>query len=502
MSIKHCALGIDQGTTGTFVGLMDVEGEMLGRAYKTHRQFYPQPGWVEQDPIELWNNARDLMNDVVTKTGVRARDIAGIGIANQGESVVLWDRETGRPLYNVLVWQDTRTQPDMEKLAADPEVRREISARTGLLPDSYFSASKIRWVLDHVPEAQNLLNNGRLCCGTLDTWLIWKLTEGRSFVTDPSTASRTLLFNIHTLTWDDWLLDAFGLPVEIMPRVLASTADFGVVSSPEVNLRGVPILASLVDQPAAMAGQGCLRAGQIKATYGSGCFVNLNTGQRPVTSSRGLLTTLVWRRDETTTYGLDGGVLTAGSTVNWLKDSANLITAVEEIDDLCAKAPDSGGVMWIPAQTGIGPPYWDRAVRGMWLGISLATERAHLVRAVLEGIALCVVQVVLAMLQDSGLAIAGLRVDGGLTNSKALMQMQADWLGYPVQVLADPQATARGVCSLAARQAGLWLTDEPIERQVRIAHIYEPALSADQRAARLADFEKAISLLRTFHRHA
>jgi glycerol kinase len=496
-------LGIDQGTTGTFVCLMDQDGRVVSSADKSHRQIYPQPGWVEQDPGELWCNARELINRVIGEASVRAQDIAGIGIANQGESVMLWDRQTGQPVYNVLVWQDTRTQDAVEQLAADPHIAQEVARRTGLKLDSYFSASKIRWLMDHLPDTIRLLKEGRLACGTLDSWLIWKMTEGRAFVTDVSTASRTLLFNIRTRQWDDWLLDLFKVPPEILPKVLESTSEagiqFGVVSDRGLSCRGVPVVASLVDQPAAMVGQGCLRAGQIKATYGTGCFINLNTGQNPVASSHGLLTLLAWQRGDRATYGLDGGVFTAASSVNWMKDSLHFFPEVEALDDLCAEATDSGGVLWVPAQIGLGAPYWDRSIRGAWLGLDLSSSRAHMARAVLEGIAAHVAQIVRAMLDDAGLAITSLRADGGLTGSKTLMQIQADLLGYPVEVVFDPQATASGVCGLAARASGLWASDGRIVEQVRVARTYEPSMSEDHRSAHLDRFEKAIRCLKAWH---
>ncbi|MEO8396140.1 MAG: FGGY family carbohydrate kinase, partial [Chloroflexota bacterium] len=342
-------LGIDQGTTGTFVGLMNQDGATVSKGYKAHAQIYPQTDWVEQDADELWRNACELINQVIHDSQAQMGEIVGIGIANQGESVVMWDRHSGQPIYNVLVWQDTRTQDFVDQLAVDETVAREVSQRTGLKLDSYFSASKIRWLLDHAPDAADLLSAGRLLCGTLDTWLIWKMTQGAAFVTDVSTASRTLLFNIQTLEWDQWLLDLFRIPQDILAEVRPSAGKFGVVSHPDLLCKGVAIVASLVDQPAAMIGQGCLQPGQIKATYGTGCFINLNTGATPVASEQGLLTLLAWQRDGTATYGLDGGVFTAAASINWMKDKLGLLPTVEALDELCAEADDSGGALWIPA---------------------------------------------------------------------------------------------------------------------------------------------------------
>jgi glycerol kinase len=331
--------------------------------------------------------------------------------------------------------------------------------------------------------------------------MIWNLTEGRSFVTDVSTASRTLLLNIHTLRWDAWLLDLFDIPLEILPDIRESTAEFGEVSHPDMCCKGMMIAASLVDQPAAMCGQGCLQVGQVKATYGTGCFINLNSGARAVTSRHGLLTLLAWQRDGQVTYGLDGGVFTAAASVNWLRDKLNLFPDVEVLDDLCAESADCGGAMWIPAQIGLGAPYWERSIRGAWLGLDLSTTRSQLARAVLQGIASNVAQIVQAMMSDAGLTIMSLRADGGLTSSKTMMQIQADLLGYPVEVVANPEATVSGVCYLAARASGLWPSDERIFQQVRIAQTYEPTLSEDGRRTHMERFEKAILHLKAWHDH-
>jgi glycerol kinase len=495
-------LSIDQGTTGAFVGLMDQNGSMVSTAYKAHRQLSPQPGWIEQDPEELWLNACVLVNQVIEQSTAEIAQIAGIGIANQGESILMWDRETGRPVYNVLVWQDTRTQAFVDGLAANEQVGQEVSGRTGLKLDSYFSASKIRWLLDTVAEARALLRADRLMCGTLDTWLIWKMTQGCAFVTDVSTASRTLLFNIRTLAWDPWLLDLFGVPVEILPQVLPSCAEFGVASHPDLQCQGVSIVASLVDQPAAMIGQGCLIAGQIKATYGTGCFINLNTGSEVIASQHGLLTLLAWQRDDTPTYGLEGGVFTAAASINWLTNELHLLPASDSLDELCAEASDSGGAVWIPAQVGLGAPYWQRSLRGAWLGLDLSTSRAQLLRAVLEGIAANVAQIIRAMSDDTGLTISSLRVDGGLTASNTMMQIQADLLGFPVEVAANAEATAGGAAGLAAQAAGLWSSDELILRQAKTARTYLPTLTDVQRKSHMNRFNEAIDHLKAWQNHA
>ncbi len=493
-------LSVDQGTSGTFVGLVDRDGVVVSSGYKSHHQFYPQPGWIEQDPDELWRNACDLINQVMREGGVQADSIAGIGIANQGESVVMWDRHSGQALYNVLVWQDTRTQAAVDQLAANEGSAAEVAARTGLKLDPYFSASKIRWLLDNVVEAAPSLQTRQLLCGTLDTWLIWKMTQGESFVTDVSTASRTLLCNIHTLDWDDWLLDYFLIPRDLLPTIQPSSGVFGVVSHPDLECRGVPICASLVDQPAAMIGQGCLNAGQIKATYGTGCFINLNTGATPIISKHGLLTLLAWQVGNTPTFGLEGGVFTAAASVNWMKDKLGLLPDVARLDDLCAEAPDSGGALWIPAQVGLGAPYWERSLRGAWLGLDLSTSRAQLARAMLEGIAANVAQIVRAMSDDTGLSVSRLRVDGGLTASRTLMQSQADLLGIPVEVVANSEATASGAAILAGVASGLWASLD--QMPVPIAQTYQPGLTEHERLRRLDRFNGAIYHLKAWGNHA
>ena len=493
-------LSVDQGTSGTFVGLVDQAGVVVSSGYKSHHQFYPQSGWVEQDPLELWSNACELINRVMRERGVLSESIAGIGLANQGESVVIWDRQSGQPLSSVLVWQDTRTQAQVDQLAVDEGKAAEVAARTGLKLDPYFSASKIRWLLDNVAEAEQNLKAHQLLCGTLDTWLIWKMTQGAAFVTDVSTASRTLLFNIHTLDWDDWLLDYFRIPRDLLPTVQPSCGVFGVSSHPDLECRGAPIIASLVDQPAAMIGQGCLNAGQIKATYGTGCFINLNTGATPISSNHGLLTLLAWQVGDTPTYGLEGGVFAAAASVNWMKDKLGLLPAIERLDDLCAEAPDSGGALWIPAQVGLGAPYWERSLRGAWLGLDLSTSRAQLARAVLEGIAANVAQIVETMTGETRLTVSSLRVDGGLTASRILMQSQADLLGIPVEVVANSEATAWGVASLAAFATGLWSSVDPVP--VQIAEIYHPALAERERRIRLDRFNEAIFHLKAWGNHA
>jgi len=497
--VRDLILGVDQGTTSTRAGVMDRGGRMVSLAQLPHRQIYPRPGWVEHDAGEIWDNVRRSTSEAVAQADAGSR-LAGIGIANQGETVLAWDRASGEPLAPAIVWQDARTQDEMEGLARDEAAARRIRELTGLAPDAYFSASKIRWLLDNVPEARPLAGQGRLCVGTVDAWLVWKLSGGQSFVTDASTAARTLLFDIRALRYDPWLLDRFGVPASVLPEVRRSDERLGVVNGQGAALDGVPIVAGLVDQPAALFGQGCLTAGQAKATYGTGCFVYLNTGDAPRPSAHGLLTTIAWRRGDGTVYALDGGVFAAGSVVEWLA-RLGLVSEPAAVDALLASAPTSPGdeVTCVPALAGLAAPYWDRSARAAWLGMGLGAERADLVRAALEGVACRVTQVVRAMEQDASVSIDALRVDGGLTGCAVLMQMQADLLGVPVEVAAEAEATLRGVCFLAARAAGVWKDDVEIGEHRRPGRIVAPLVSATERRERLERFGRAVALVQGWH---
>jgi glycerol kinase len=478
-------LGIDQGTTGTRACVMDRHGHVLGQAYLTHRQLHPKPGWVEHDPDEIWRNTQKVIADARALAGV---PIDAIGIANPGETIMIWDRTSGAPLYPAIVWQDLRTQLPVELLARDRALCDRVTAATGLRLDPYFAASKLRWLLDEVRGARERARAGELCAGTIDTWLIWKLTGGRSFITDASTAARTLLFDIHTIAWSPWLCELFDIPMSILPSVGPST---GPLAECEI-----PIVASLADQPAAMVGHGCLRAGAVKATYGTGCFVYLHVGDRAPSSTNGLLATVAWQRDGRTEYALDGGVFAAGSVMSWLRDRVGMIGSAAEMDALISV--DASPVVCVPALAGLGAPHWRRDARAAWLGMDLSTSRADLVRAAFEGVACRVAQVVRAMERDAGVRVSSLRADGGLTGSPALMQLQADLLGVPVAVSAEPEATVMGACYLAARASGLWPDDGAITSRLASAQLYEPRTSSDEREARLARFDRAVSLVGEF----
>jgi len=496
--VRDLILAVDQGTTSTRACVMDGEGRTLSRCQLPHREIYPREGGVEHDAREIWENVRQAIGKCVEEAGAGSR-LAAIGIANQGETALVWDRGTGLPLAPAIVWQDTRTQDEMAALADDHDAAARIRQTTGLAPDAYFSASKIRWLLDHVPEARSLAERGRLCAGTIDSWLFFKLTAGTSFVTDASTAARTLLFDIRRLQYDPWLLERFAVPAGVLPEVRRSDELLGSVEGLGGGIDGTPILAGLVDQPAALFGQACLAPGQAKATYGTGCFVYLNIGGSPRLSEHGLLTTIAWQRQEGVVYALDGGVFAAGSVVEWLS-RLGLVSDPDAVDALLASAPaSSDAVTCVPALAGLAAPYWDRQARAAWLGMGLGSGRAELVRAALEGVACRVAQVVRAMEKDSGLVLESLRADGGLTSCRSLMQMQADLLGVPVEVAADAEATLRGVCFLAARAAGLWKDDEAILRRRRPGVVVAPGPGSADREARLERFERAAELTREWH---
>jgi glycerol kinase len=487
-------LGIDQGTTGTRAVVMTSLGKMENSAYRKHRQIMPELGsglrGVEHDPMEIWNNTWEVIESVIS-----SRAISAVGIANQGETVMLWNRKTGKPLHNAIVWQDQRTQAWMDELRADRDLAKHVSETTGLRLDAYFSASKISWLLKNVPSARQVLESGELCAGTLDSWLIYKLTGGESFVTDPSTVARTLLFDIHKKAYDEDLLSLFEIPSRILPEVVDH--DFGTVSTIP-GLKGVPIAASLVDQTGALFGQGCLQPGDSKATYGTGCFVFMNSGRDPAINENGLLRVVAWSRNTELTYALDGGIFTAGAVVDYLSNQLGFLKDGSELDAILKKAPSSGSVVCVPAFAGLAAPFWERGAKAAFFGIDLSTPREVLVRAALEGIACRVVQVVRAMEAASSTEISSLRVDGGLVRSEEFVQIQADMLGLPVEVLDNPEATVMGVCYMAARMSGIWENDQAVLDCVGIARTAYPKGDAETRDSMNSRFDKACDMVKNF----
>jgi len=480
-------LGIDQGTTGTLACLVEADGRITARAYATHRQICPRPGWVEHDAEEIWRCTERVVAEVLAR-GARPE---GVAIANQGETVLIWDARTGRPLHHALVWQDTRAQALMSRLAQDAAIAARVRDETGLPLDPYFSAPKLRWLLDEVPGARALAAAGHLRAGTLDAWLIERLTEGAEAPTDASTAARTLLYDTRVHRWSPFLLELFDIPPGVLPGIRDTDAGFGACAGR--GLEGVPIVASLVDQPAALAGQGCIDSGDAKATFGTGCFVYANTGAaRP--RGGGTLATVAWKRaGESACYALDGGVLAVGSAIQWLRE-LGVLGADEPLDAALAGARRDPGVVCVPALVGLGAPHWDRDARAAWLGMSSAATRADLVAALVDGLACRVAEVVAAIEREADLAIAELRVDGGLTRSPALMQIQADLLGRPIAVAEQEEATVAGACAIAALRLGALTAADLRARRGRAQARYEPRISDDERGARLARFSLAREL--------
>ncbi len=489
-------LGIDQGTTGTTALVLDEQWNLCARGYKEHTQHYPRPGWVEHDPEEIWRKTQESVAQALNSAGIRTCDIRALGLDNQGETCMIWDRKSGRPIHNAIVWQDRRTAPEADRLRERHEAA--IRDKTGVPVDAYFSGLKFQWLLDHVPDARSRAASGELMAGTLDTYLLWKMSGGLLNVTDPSTASRTMLFNIHTGQWDDELLEWMNIPRAILPEITDSGGLLGHTCADGPFGARIPIGSSLVDQPAALFGQACFHEGAVKTTYGTGCFMLMNTGDRPVRSANGLVTTVGWRYRGRTTYALDGGVYIAGAAVQWLRDGLGIIESAAETDALARSVPDSGGISFVPAFAGLAAPYWDQYARGMLIGITGGTSRAHIVRATLEAIALQVRENLDVMRQDSGIAIEAMRADGGAVVNEFLMQFQADILGIPVDVPVINETTALGAAYLAALGLGDFTDVDAIAGQWKLGRRYEPHISPDQRDSSLAVWKAAVERSRNW----
>ena len=489
---------LDQGTTSSRAILFHETGEIAARAQYPFRQIYPQPGWVEHDPMEIWASERRALAEITSH--IDPRQVAAIGITNQRETTILWDRRTGEPIHNAIVWQCRRTAPFCDELKARG-LGETIAEKTGLLIDAYFSASKIRWLLDNVPGARERAERGELCFGTVDSWLIWQLSGGAVHVTDYSNASRTMLFNIHTLRWDEELCEIFGIPRSILPRPVGNSEVYGLVARdlPELEgLAGIPICGSIGDQPAALFGQGCFHPGEAKNTYGTGCFTLMNVGREAVRSRAGLVTSVGWSIGGETSYALEGSVFNAGSTIQWLRDELKLIDSAPECDRLAESVPDSGGVVIVPAFTGLGAPYWDMYARGTILGLTRGSTRAHIARAVLDAIALQVTDLVRAMNADAPCPIPTLRVDGGASVSDILMQIQADLLGIPVDRPAQVETTAFGAAALAGLAAGVWKDTGELEKLRRSQHVFTPLRSGEDCGREYRRWQRAVERARAW----
>lgn len=477
--MASCILALDQGTTSSRAIVLDQGGSILAMAGKELEQFFPRPGWVEHDAGEIWKSQLAVARQALRRAGVAAADVAGIGITNQRETTVVWDRRTGIPIHHAIVWQDRRTADVCDRLRRG-RMADVIRERTGLVIDSYFSATKLAWILNHVPGARQLARRGDLAAGTIDSWLLWKLTGGTSaaqavHATDVSNASRTMLCNIHTGEWDPELLRALKIPAAVLPRICSSSEIAGY-SSPRIFGRPIPVAGIAGDQQAALFGQMCTRAGMVKNTYGTGCFLLMNTGTRPRMSAHGLLTTVAWRIGRETHYAVEGSVFMGGATVQWLRDGLKLIRTAAEVEQLAGSVADNGGVFLVPAFAGLGAPHWDPRARGILAGLTRGTTGAHVARAALESIAFQVADVLDVMREDTGLKINSLRVDGGAAANDLLLQFQADLLGIPIARSAVPESTALGAAFLAGLAVGFWKSAEEIELHWKAERTFEPKL--------------------------
>ena len=492
MAAQQYILALDQGTTSSRALVIDASGKVVSVAQKAFNQIFPQPGWVEHCPREIWSSQSGVATEALAGAGLTEHDIAAIGITNQRETTILWDRETGEPVANAIVWQDRRTAGFCDALRSRGEAPM-IQAKTGLLPDAYFSGSKLNWLLNHVDGARQRAEAGKLAFGTVDSWLIWKLTQGKRHITDVTNASRTMLFNIHTLQWDEELLKLFDIPPSVLPEVVASSGRCAVTSG---LLNGIPVAGIAGDQQAALFGQMCSSAGMAKCTYGTGAFMLLNTGAKPVTSKNQLLTTIAWQIGNRVEYALEGSMLMAGAVVQWLRDELQMIRSSAEIEELAASVSSSNGIVLVPAFAGLGAPHWDQYARGAIVGMTRGTSRAHIARAALEGIALQVADVLEAMQSDSGLPLAQLRVDGGASANNLLMSIQADVLGIRVVRPKNAEATAMGAAYLAGLAVGYWDDVESIGRQWEIDRVFDPAMAAAERTRVRSVWHRALDRAR------
>jgi len=484
-------LAIDQGTTGTTALLINRDGQIAGRAYDEITQHYPNPGWVEHDPEEIWRKTLSTAENALRSGNIQRGQIAAIGITNQRETSVVWDRRSGEPIHNAIVWQCRRTAGMCESLR-ERGFADMIKRKTGLVIDPYFSATKLAWILDNVDGVRDLAQRGDMLFGTIDTWLLWKLTNGKIHATDYTNASRTMLFNINSLTWDEELLSALDIPVSALPEVRPSSGNFGAVNCGSSMLDGIPIAGDAGDQQAALFGQACFQPGSIKNTYGTGCFLMLNTGEKPVSSRHGLLTTIACGTGDSPVYALEGSIFIAGAAVQWLRDELRIIGSAAETEALAGSVPDTGGVYVVPAFTGLGAPYWDADARGAILGISRGTGREHIVRATLESIAYQTAEVMDAMRSDSGVEVQQLRVDGGASANNFLMQFQSDVLGMEVNRPVMNETTALGAAFLAGLSVGFWADARQLEECRRTDAIYKPELEPEQRTKLLSGWRQAV----------
>ena len=466
-------LALDQGTSSSRAIVFDREGNIRSTSQKEFTQHFPRPGWVEHDPMEIWSSEAAVIAEAISKIGINGKDIAAIGITNQRETTIVWDAETGQPVHNAIVWQDRRTSELSDSLKEQGLVDK-IREKTGLIIDAYFSGTKIKWILDNVPGARQRAEAGKLRFGTVDSWLVWNLTKGEVHITDVSNASRTMLFNIHTLRWDEELLDLLGIPASMMPEVRSSSEVYGHTKT-TIFAHEVPIAGIAGDQQAALFGQMCTTPGSVKNTYGTGCFLLMNTGERPILSRNNLLTTVAWKIGDTVNYALEGSIFVGGSVVQWLRDGLGIIKSSAEVESLAASVPDNGGVYFVPALTGMGAPYWDQYAHGVICGLTRGATAGHIARAALEGIAFQTMDIVGAMEKDAGVRLSELKVDGGASRNNLMMQFQADVLGASVIRPEVTETTALGACYLAGLAVGYWSSLDEVKSQWRAERTFNPS---------------------------
>lgn len=483
-------LALDQGTTSSRAIIFNKVGDIISVAQKEFKQYFPHSGWVEHDPNEIWSTQIGVAAEAITKAGLSVHQIAAIGITNQRETTVIWDRNTGQPLYNAIVWQDRRTAAYCDQLKEEGKSEL-IQQKTGLIIDAYFSATKAKWILDHIEGAREKAVKGELCFGTIDTWLLWKLTNGKVHATDVTNASRTMLCNIQTLQWDGELQDIFDIPGNLLPQIRSSCEVYGHTQN-VLTATNIPISGIAGDQQAALFGQMCIHPGMVKNTYGTGCFMLMNTGEKAVISKNQLLTTVAWKIGDITHYALEGSVFIAGAVVQWLRDELRIIRSSSEIETIAKEVTDTDGVYIVPAFAGLGAPYWNQHARGTITGISRGTSRAHIARAALESIAYQTVDVLKAMEADAGIGIQELRVDGGATVNNFLMQFQSDVLNCKVIRPAITETTALGAAYLAGLAIGYWENIDAIKNQWSVEHSFEPALDEKTREQLYNGWKKAV----------
>lgn len=488
--MAHFILALDQGTTSSRSMLFDKQGNIISVAQKEFKQIFPQPGWVEHDANEIWSTQFGTMAEAVAQAHINMKQVAGIGITNQRETTVVWDRKTSQPIYNAIVWQDRRTAAYCDELKA-AQYAETIQQKTGLIIDAYFSATKLKWILDNVEGARAKAENGELAFGTIDSWLTWKLTNGEVHVTDVSNASRTMLYNIHSLQWDEELLKLFNIPAAVLPEVKPSSKIYGVTGNIIPDSR-IPIAGIAGDQQAALFGQLCTQPGMVKNTYGTGCFMLMNTGEKAITSKNNLLTTIAWQIDGRTEYALEGSVFIAGAVVQWLRDELKIIRSSSDIEALAAQVKDTDGVYMVPAFAGLGAPHWNQYARGTIFGLTRGSSNAHIARAALDSIAYQTYDVLKAMEADAGIHIKELRVDGGATVNNQLMQFQSDILHTKVVRPTITETTALGAAYLAGLAVGYWKNISDIQEQWQVDKQFAPAMDEDKRANLVNGWQRAV----------